>query len=157
METYTITLTITGTLKNPNLTLQDKSGTLNELEILSILTFGQPLGGISGDARDRLRSFISQSILGIGTRKLEQFLGIERINVQGDPFNNSEGKGARLTIAKRVTPRLMVLYETDIADIDNLNSQKISALYRITNNLFLSGERNEKGDAGVDLLFKFSK
>ena len=62
-------------------------------------------------------------------------------------------KNTRVTIAKKVTPRLMVLYETDIG----VFRQKISALYRLTDRFYLSGERNGEGDAGVDLIFKYSR
>jgi hypothetical protein len=109
---------------------------------------------MSGDIKDRLKTFISQSLLGFGTRKLEQFLGIERIDFKGELFADGGESNGQLTIAKRVTPRLMVLYETDI---DNLNKPKISALYRITNNIFISGESDADGESGVDLIFKFSR
>lgn len=155
METFTITLSVTGDLDNPMVKLSEKSGALNQVEIVSILTFGQSTGGMNGDVKERLRTFVGQSVLGFGTRKLEQFFGIEKIDLQGDLFG---GKGAaassRVTIAKRVTSRLMVLYESEIG---NLNKPKISALYRILNNFFLSGERTSDGNAGVDLIFKYSK
>lgn len=159
-ETYTIQLTLKGNIDNPIFLLREKSGTLNELEIISLLTFGQLLGGMNEGARDRIEAFVKQSIIGLGARKLklEQRLGIERIELQGDPFSNgSSGNGARLTIAKRVTPRLMVLYETDVDAVEKLRQPKLTALYRITNNLFVSGERKQDGDAGVDLLLKFSR
>jgi hypothetical protein len=154
MENFTILLTLTGELNNAILKLREETGELNELEIVSVLTFGQRLSGMSGDIKDRLKTFISQSLLGFGTRKLEQFLGIERIDFKGELFADGGESNGQLTIAKRVTPRLMVLYETDI---DNLNKPKISALYRITNNIFISGESDADGESGVDLIFKFSR
>ena len=154
MENYTILLTLRGDLKEPVLTLRDKSGELNELEVISILTFGQSPGNIGGDAKERLRTFVSQSVLGFGTRRLEQVLGIERIDIQGDPFSSDGNNAARLTIAKRVTPRLMVLYESEIG---KMNRPKISVLYRLANHFFISGDGNAEGDAGVDFIFKYSR
>jgi len=154
-ENYTILLTLKGDLKSPVFTLKDETGSLNELEIISILTLGQPLGGMSGDMRERLTAFVSQSLLGFGSRKLEQFLGIEKIDVKGDIFDGKQvAENTRLTIAKRVTPRLMVLYESDIG---KRNRPKISALYRLANNIFLSGETDNDGQSGVDIIFKYSK
>lgn len=154
MKTYTILLTLKGELNNAVLTLREESGELNQLDIVSILTFGQRPNGMSGDIKDRLKAFISESLLGFGTRKLEQFLGIERIDFKGELFADDGESNGQLSITKRITPRLMVLYETDI---DNLNKPKISALYRLTNNIFISGESDAEGDAGVDLIFKYSK
>ena len=155
MEYYTIQLTVSGNMENPVVTLQEKSGALNQLEIVSILTFGQLTGGMNGDVRERLRTFASQSVLGFGTRKLEQALGIEKIEFQGDVFGGKDAAAAsRVSIAKRVTPRLTVLYETEIGALDK---PKISALFRIVKNVFLSGERTSDGDAGIDLIFKYSK
>lgn len=153
METYTIVMQLQGNLEKPVLILKDKAGTLSEVDIVSIMTFGQPLGGMGGDVKNRVKEFIGQSLLGFGTRKLEKFLGIERIDVQGDLFNSSAANGPRVSIAKRVTPRLMVLYETEIG---NLNRPKISALYRIANSIFLSGEGSE-ANSGIDVIFKYSK
>lgn len=154
METYTIVMQLQGNLVKPVLVLKDNAGTLSEVDIISIMTFGQPLGGMGGDVKNRVKEFIGQSLLGFGTRKLEKFLGVERIDVQGDLFSNSSvANGPRVSIAKRVTPRLMVLYETEIG---NLNRPKISALYRIANSIFLSGEGSET-NSGIDIIFKYSK
>ena len=155
METYIIMLSVTGDLEHPVVILREKSGALSQLEIVSILTFGQTSGGMSGDVKDRLRTFVGQSVLGFGTRKLEQLLGIEKLDVQGDFLGGKNAvASSRVSIAKRITPRLLVLYESEIG---NLRKPKISALYRITNNLFLSGERTSEGNSGVDLIFKYSR
>ncbi len=155
MEYYTVLLKVTGSFENPVVTLSEKSGALNQIEIVSILTFGQLTGGMSGDVRDRLRTFVGQSVLGFGTRKLEKALGIEKIEFQGDVFGGKDGvASSRVTIAKRVSPRLTVLYETEIGALEK---PKISALFRIIKNVFLSGERTSEGNAGVDLIFKYSK
>ncbi|MBN1761246.1 MAG: translocation/assembly module TamB domain-containing protein [Chitinispirillaceae bacterium] len=155
MENYTIVLTVSGNMDDPVVTLREKSGALNELEIVSILTFGQLTGGMNGDVRQRLQSFVSQSVLGFGTRKLEHALGIEKIEFQGDVFGGKDAAASsRVTIAKRVSPRLTVLYETEIGALEK---PKISALFRIVKNVFLSGERTSDGKSGIDLIFKYSK
>ena len=155
METYTIILTLKGNVNNPQITLKEKTGVLNELELFSILTFGQPIGGVSGDARERVKEFIGRSIVGFGTRRVEKMLGVEKLEIQGDLFGGKQAvKNTRVTIAKKVSPRLMVLYETDIGQ---LNRPKLSALYRITDRFYFSGERNSEGDAGLDLIFKYSR
>jgi hypothetical protein len=155
MEYYTILLKVTGSLDNPVVTLSEKTGALNQIEIVSILTFGQLTGGMSGDVRERLRTFVGQSVLGFGTRKLEKALGIEKIEFQGDVFGGKNGvASSRVTIAKRLSPRLTVLYETEIGALEK---PKISALFRIVKNVFISGERSSDGNAGIDLIFKYSR
>jgi autotransporter translocation and assembly factor TamB len=152
--TDTMTLNILGDLKKIKFSLSSSSNSLTEADIISILTFGQRLGNVGGDIKQRIKVFAGQSLLGLGTRKLEQFLDIDKIDVSGDIFDYSAEKSAKLTVSKRISPKLMLSYETAIA---NLSRRKISASYSLTKYFYLRGETENKGESGIDFIFKYSK
>jgi hypothetical protein len=155
---FTINLTVSGDLESPVLHLSEATGAWDEANIISILTLGQPIGAVGNDLGNRIRNFAAQSIAGFGARKLEQLLRLERVNLSGDIFS-SQGQtlqNSRLSVTKRITPRLLVSYETAISDFKKRN---LSALFRLTRNLFIKGNNdNEQGkESGLDLIFRYSK
>jgi hypothetical protein len=157
-ESYLIYMEVSGTLKKPVLKLSDESGNLNEADIISILTLGRPLGSVGSDLGERLKSFAGQSVLGFGTRKLEQVLRLDRIDIKGDIFklgkNGEEIKNApTLTLSKRISPRLLLTYETVLGD---LTRRRVSALFRLTRWLFIKGVA-DNDDYGLDFIFKYTK
>jgi hypothetical protein len=153
VENYIIYIDVSGTLEDPVVKLSDENKKLNEVDIISILTLGQRLGSIGDDLGERLKIFASQSILGFGTRKLEQVLKMDRIDIQGDIFTMNSKTSPTLTLSKRISPRLLVTYETAIRD---LTRRKITALFRLTRRLFVKGNA-DSDDYGLDLIFKYSK
>jgi TamB, inner membrane protein subunit of TAM complex len=150
----TVKLRISGTLDKIKFKLSSASQTLTEADIISILTFGEKLASVGGDLKQRIITFASQAIFGFGSRKLEQLLDIDRINLDGDLFDMSKEKSPTLTVVKRISPKLMVTYETAIA---NLSRRKISAFYSLTKYFYLRGETENKGESGIDFIFKYSK
>lgn len=152
--TDTMILDIYGNLKKIEFKLSSYSGSLTEADIISILTFGQKLGAVGGDLKQRIRAFAGQSLMGLGTRKLEQFLDIDRIDFSGDLFNMNSQNSPTVKVTKRISPKLIVSYETAIA---NLSRRKISAFYRLTKYFYLRGNTESKGESGIDLIFKISK
>ena len=73
IESDTIYLTLQGRMSEPEVRLWAKEIPLDEGNIISILTLGQPLGAIGGDMGDRLKVYAQQSLIGFGTRKLNSF------------------------------------------------------------------------------------
>jgi len=152
--TDTVKLKISGALNKVGFRLSSVTSSLSEADIISILTLGQRLGSVGDNLTKRIKAFAGQSLLGLGTRKLEQFLDIDRINVSGDIFDTKKESSATLTVTKRISPKLMVSYETAIA---NLSRRKISAFYSLTKYFYLLGETENKGESGIDFIFKYSK
>jgi hypothetical protein len=157
-RTYTIYMELSGTMNKPVLRFSEEDGMMSEGDIISILTFGQPLGSVGGDLGERLRAFAGQSVLGFGTRKLEQVLRLDRIDIQGDIFklgqNDNESKNTpTLTLSKRISPRLLLTYEAVLGD---LTRRRVSALYRLTRRFFIKGNA-DNDDYGLDFIFKYSK
>ena len=157
MQSYTVFMTLSGTLKEPLVMFraegENVSG-LSQADIISILTLGQPLGAVGGDLGERLRTFAGESLLGFGSRQLEQILGIERIEIRGDIFAMDSVQSPRLALTKRVGPRLTLSYETMLG---NLAQRRISALFRLTRRFFLKGETDSEGGSGIDLILKLSR
>ncbi|NLG19583.1 MAG: hypothetical protein GX556_19870 [Fibrobacter sp.] len=154
---YIIYMTLSGTLEEPVVMFRsegENGGGLSQADIISVLTLGQPLGAIGGNLGERLRAFAGESLLGFGSRKLEQLLGIERIDIRGDIFAMDSVYSPRLTLTKRIGPRLTLSYETMLGD---LAQRRISALFRLTRRFFLKGETDSEGESGVDLIFRLSR
>lgn len=154
-KTYEIDLGLTGTLSQFTLALSS-SPALQETDILALLTFGvtteefaQRQGGAAGS---EATSLILSEILE-GTVPKTGF--VDRIQV--DPFTGTGGSkssiGPRLTAEKRLLEdRLLVTYE---ANLDPSQEQLIRMVYELGKNVSLVGERDQNGQMGGDVRFRF--
>jgi autotransporter translocation and assembly factor TamB len=147
-EYFTITLNLTGTLESPVVRFTAEPA-LSELDILSILTFGERMGGMGGDISSRLTNIAAQQVLGIGARRLEKLLNLDRVSVTG-----TQSEGITIGVTKRVTNRLSLSYETSTGNITN---QKAAAQYRLLSNLYLEGQTTSEGEGAVNLMFRYSR
>ncbi|MDR2693712.1 MAG: translocation/assembly module TamB [Chitinispirillales bacterium] len=154
-EQFTVTLNVTGTMDNPVVRFMAEP-TLSELDILSILTFGERMGGMGSDINNRLMNIAAQQAIGLGTRRLEKLLNLDRVSVSGDVLGtgNSQSAGATIGVSKRFTSRLNVSYETNT---NNLSDRKVTAQYRLLQNLFLEGLTSSDGENALDLILRYSR
>jgi autotransporter translocation and assembly factor TamB len=149
-ETFTITLTLIGTLENPVVRLTADPA-LGELDIISVLTFGERMGGMGSDVSDRLMNIAAQQALGLGTRRLERMLNLDKVSVSGDILGSGT---STIGVTKRFTSRLNLTYETNMG---NFSDQKVTAQYRLMPNLFLEGQSANNGENALDLIFRYSR
>jgi len=154
-EQFVITLSITGTLETPVVRFTSEPA-LSELDILSILTLGERLGGMGSDINNRLMNIAAQQAIGIGARRLEKLLNLDRVSVTGDVLGSggSQSAGATIGVTKRITSGLNVTYETNMG---KLSDRKVTAQYRILPNLYLEGQTTSGGENALDLIFRFSR
>ena len=153
-EQFVITLSITGTMESPVVRFTAEPA-LSELDILSILTFGERLGGMGSDINNRLMNIAAQQAIGIGARRLEKLLNLDRVSVSGDVLGSgSQSAGATIGVTKRITSGLNVTYETNMG---KLSDRKVTAQYRILPNLYLEGQTTSGGENALDLIFRLSK
>jgi hypothetical protein len=153
-EEYTITLSLTGELENPVVRFTAEPA-LSELDILSILTFGEKMGGVGSDMRNRLASFATQQALGLGARRLEKYLNLDRVSVSGNmPGADGQNDGFTIGVTKSFSPRFNVTLETSTGKLSN---QKATAQYRLLPNIFLEGQTTSEGETAVNLNFRYSK
>lgn len=152
--TYVINLKVTGDLERPVVTLSSDPP-LNEPNIISVLTLGTTLGSVGSDITSRIGSLVGNEILGFGTQRLEQLLGLESITVTGNIFNGQKDEnGPLLSLTKRLSDRLTISYETGIGTV---NQQKITLLYRLFPFLFFSGQTDNTGNSNVNLRFRLNR
>jgi len=156
-EQFTITLNMSGTLESPVVRFTSEP-TLSELDILSILTFGERMGGMGSDIGNRIANLAAQQAIGLGTRRLEKMLNVDRVSVSGDVIGAMGGAeqsaGATIGVSKRFTTRLNVTYETNTV---KLTDRKVTAQYRLLPNLYLEGQTTSEGENALDLIFRYSR
>jgi len=149
-ESFTITMTLLGTLETPVVRFTADPA-LSEIDILSILTFGERMGGMGSHTNDRLVNLAAQQALGLGARRLERILNVDRISVSDV---GGQSSGATVGVTKRFTSRLNLTYETNTG---NLSDRKVTAQYRLVPNLYLEGQTTSDGENALDLIFRYSR
>jgi len=152
-EQFTITLNITGNMENPVVRFTAEPD-LSELDILSVLTLGQRMGSVGSDINDRLANIAAQQAIGLGTRRLERVLDLDRVSVSGDVLGSTDNRGAALSVTKRLTTRLLLTYETFMG---KLSDRKVIAHYRLTPHLYLEGQTTSDGENAMDFIFRYSR
>ncbi|MCL2219683.1 MAG: translocation/assembly module TamB domain-containing protein [Chitinispirillia bacterium] len=157
-EQFTITLSMTGTLESPVIRFTSDPA-LSELDILSVLTFGERMGGMGSDFGNRALNLAAQQLLvGLGaTRSLEKMLNVDKVSVSGDllgAMGGGTGGGATIGLSKRFTSRLNVTYETNTV---KLTDRKVTAQYRLLPNLYLEGQSTSESEHALDLIFRYSR
>jgi autotransporter translocation and assembly factor TamB len=155
-EHYAITLNLTGTMESPVVRFTSEPA-LSELDILSILTFGERMGGMGSDIGNRALNLMAQPFVGLGARRLEKMLNLDRVSVSGDVLGGiggGHGTGATIGVSKRVTSRLNLTLETNTT---RLTDQKVTAQYRLLPSLYLEGQRTSDGENALDLIFRYSR
>ncbi len=151
-ETYTITLNVAGTLKNPEVVLTSVPA-LPQPDIVSVLTLGTTLGAVGGELASRVQTLAANQLLGFGAQKLERLLGLEEIRITGDIFSGEAETGAQVTLTKRVSRRLSVTYGTALREFEE---QELSAVYRLTRWLFVVGSVSQRGESSIDMRTRFT-
>lgn len=151
-QAYDITISVNGTLDKPTVDLESEPP-LSKPDIIGVLTLGSTLGAIGSDLANRIGNLVGQEIIGLGTNKLERILNLQSINVSGNIFSAASGKGPEITLSRSFSKRLIFTYTTGFT---NLLSPKISAVFRLFPNLFLTGTANDNG-ADIGLRFRTNK
>ncbi|MFQ5543052.1 MAG: translocation/assembly module TamB domain-containing protein [Nitrospiria bacterium] len=159
---YEIDLTLSGSLAQMTLSLTSFPS-LPEADILALLTIGKTtadLDDVEGGAGTEASSFVASEFLGAPIEQLvgepvENITGIDRIQV--DPYvdgtNAKSTAGTRFTAEKRLLKdQLIVIYSTTL---DPSEEDLIRMVYQINNNISLIGKRDDEGQVGGDIRFRF--
>ncbi|MDR2577557.1 MAG: translocation/assembly module TamB domain-containing protein [Chitinispirillales bacterium] len=155
-ENFVVTLNITETLESPMIRFSAEPA-LSELDIISVLTFGERMGGMGSDINNRLMNIAAQQAIGFGTRRLERLLHLDRISVSGDLLGGSQGAGATIGVSKGFASRLFITYETNTVKLDE---RKVTAQFRPLlrlPNFFIEGQATGEGENALDLIYRFSR
>jgi len=155
VKNYIIYLSIHGTKDKmyPSLSSEPSLPTVDIINLLAI-----------GKERTSYYERSEESLLGVGLSSLllgpvfggieegaEQLFGFDRFRI--DPFlaGNKSNPTARLTVGKRITKDLTLIYSTNITQ----SREDVLILeYRLSNNIILVASRDEYGVYGVDVQFE---
>ncbi|MBI5408971.1 MAG: translocation/assembly module TamB domain-containing protein [Nitrospirae bacterium] len=158
-ETYTgeyyVKLNMNGAMDKFTLSLFSDPP-LNEMEILALLTFGQSRkeskGFESGIAASEAASIITGGLQDTVQEQFKSITGFERFKIE--PYTTAAGAvSPRVTIGKRLLEdKLFVLYSTSIGTTEE-NIIKLE--YKLDKNISLVGSRDEVGNTGADIKFRF--
>lgn len=152
-QTYKVELTLRGTLSQINLTLAS-SPSLPEADILALLTIGKTTADIvEGGAGGEATAFIVSELL---EEPVQKITGVDRIQVNptvGESNGVKSANGTRFTAEKRLLEdRLIVVYSTTL---DPSEEDLIRMVYEVNKNISLVGNRDDRGQMGGDIRFRF--
>jgi len=177
---YRIYLTIAGMLDKLNLSLTSYPPNLNEVDIISLLTYGitpadlMKVGVSSAAAYEvgmavgsKLAKDIFSELMGNeGINKIKKFIWVD--NLQIEPYYpiGAPSTSIRLIATKRITNDLNILYSYDL---NGYNLQHFQGEYKLSKRLYLLGNwdngvssmrintpNNGVGNFGADLKYKFA-
>ncbi|VAX26026.1 hypothetical protein MNBD_NITROSPIRAE01-1780 [hydrothermal vent metagenome] len=163
---YTIDLNLAGTLSQVTLTW-NAFPSLSDTDILSLLairktTADLALGKRRGAGTEATNFIVTEflaepvdQITGIVGEPVEQITGIDNIRVEPSigGTNASATVGTRLTAEKRLmNDRLVVIYTTTL---DASEEEVIRMVYEVNKHISLVGKREEDGQLGGDIRFRF--
>lgn len=152
VDTFTITMNLTGTFQNPQISLNSEPP-LDELNILYLLTLGRVYGDTSAfqstelqDLKNRAFSLASTVI----SQNLRRSLRFQELRLESS--GNMENPS--LLIGLYLTPKLYFWYSHDIFDI---TKDMFQVRYKLKRNFGVFAERDQeqKFQLGVDYLYEF--
>lgn len=112
IESYTVTITLGGTLEKPELSLSSNPD-LPEGDIMAMILFGKPLEDLNEGQGSMLRDRTADVLITMGAAKLQQSLagqgGIDIVSVRS--ARGESDQGTALVVGKYITPDLLVSYE----------------------------------------------
>ncbi len=129
---------------------------LSEMDILTLLTFGQIKSGVkgfeSGLAAGEAASVLTGDIKDAVEEKFKHITGFERFDIE--PHTTVTGAfSPKITIGKRlIEDKLSVIYSTSIGTTEE---HVVSLKYNLDKNVSIVGSRDEIGSTGVDLKYRF--
>ncbi|MDZ7261910.1 MAG: translocation/assembly module TamB domain-containing protein, partial [candidate division KSB1 bacterium] len=160
---YTITLTLTGTLEKPILTLSSEPF-LEKADIVALLTVGRTRQGLltqvdgskGSTFKDvvlqRAKEITSQRVVGMAEKTVGDFLDLKSITIEGNLFKADRSWGPRVTATKQITERLDLTYSTVVGHV---TEQRIKLNYKLFKQFSIEGETDQQGRAGLDVKYQY--
>lgn len=162
---YAIDLNLSGTLSQITLTW-NAFPALPEADILALLAVGKTtadLADAGGRAGAEATTFVVSEffaepvdqITGMVGEPVQKITGIDRIRVEPsvNETRTNATVGTRLTAEKRLmNDRLVVIYQTTL---DPSEEEVIRMVYEVNKHISLVGKREEDGQLGGDIRFRF--
>jgi translocation and assembly module TamB len=153
---YQIRLAVTGTAERAVVTLISEPS-LNETDILSLLALGKKgselKGKEAGVGVGEAASFATGQFQDIFERRARSLTGLDRFQV--DPYvGKSDTSVPRVTVGKELMQnKLFVTYSSNVGA--SVPEQIFRIEYLLDRHFSLVGERNEMGNTGADIKYRF--
>jgi hypothetical protein len=150
IKDYRVTFTLDGLLNNLNPELTS-SPPLPPLDVLALLTLGESFRRTyhyDRSASQGTTSLLSFQFIEEAKKRAENMFNIDRFRI--DPFilGSSAEMTARLTVGKKISRNIFVLYSTNLAS----QREEITKIeWEITKDLSIVGTRNEEGRVSIDV------
>ena len=153
---YRLTINMAGTPSRLNLAFSSQPH-LEEPDILSLLTTGNFGGGASagiegGVGASEASSFLTGQFQNVITKRLKSITGFERFDIEPYVSKTTGTVAPRVTVSKRLLgDKLFVIYSAPIGT----EEQIIRMEYAVSPKVSLIGVRDDTGDIGGDVAFRF--
>ena len=147
---YDVDVVLGGTAYTPTLELRSNP-TLEEADILSVLIFGKPAGGLSSSEQVSLQTQAIQATAGYVASSLRQSiankLGLDNLELD---MGQSIGQG-RVSVGKYL---LKDVYVSTSQQLGDKQEREVSVEYQLDRQWQLKGSTTSRGTSGVDVLWR---
>jgi translocation and assembly module TamB len=153
---YTITLTFTGTMEKPEITLRSNPD-LPETDIISLITSGSLATDTSASGLAKqsglglAQSLLSASLTQRLSKGTQRLFGLSRLSIDPLIVGGSGDPTAKVTLGQRITRNLTITYSQNLTSRSSGFERIVLLEYRLTNRFSLVGFRNERNEFGFDV------
>jgi len=153
VQGYDIRMSLEGQLDHFTMALSSNPS-LEEIEILSLLTVGTLSKGVQGGmGYSAATSFLSGQVQDLAQERVKSITGLDRIGMESSVSKVTGKPEQRLVVAKRlIGDKLSVTYSTSFSSVA---TDIIRIEYNIGTNVSLIGQRDEAGGFGGGIKFRF--
>ena len=153
-------VSLTGTLKKPQMTLFSEPSGLSQSQILSNLVMGTSLDKVTGQEKKLTKALsssnVNESQAAMLKEQLQHSLGLDELSVTSgdvyDPNKQSVIQNTSLTLGKMLSPRLYMNYSVGLITSTNI----FSINYKINNKWRLRSQTDLDANA-IDLIYSIDK
>ncbi len=152
VRSWSIFLNVSGPLDN--LDLQLVSDPLeSHADIISLIAFGKTAremgtgGGAAGPGR-----MVSGLLAGKTGRRVQSATGVDQLDIRMGEDDGTGGQAVHVSVGKDLSRQMSVLYDVDTRAGETI--QRITTVYRILENLLMSGFQDSAGQMGGEIKYR---
>jgi translocation and assembly module TamB len=153
---YRISVTFSGTMEKPEITLRSDPD-LPETDIISLITTGtlategSTAGLVKQSGLGLAQSLLSASLSEKLSKGTQRLFGLSRLSIDPLIVSGSSDPTARVTIGQRVTKNVTITYSQNLTSTSSGFERVILLEYRLTNRFSVVAFRNERNELGFDV------
>ncbi|GEM_PF-3939004 len=154
IENYRVSIEMTGSLLKDFYVRPFSSPSLSDVDLWSLLAIGKTTEQLSDNSVDYIASgvaYVTGSLQDQIERRFKYWMGFDEFSIDPILSSSDESPSARITVKKHLNPNLSVTYSRRTASTGDL----LIIEYKISDNVFLIGRRNEDGSLGGDFRFRW--